>query len=136
MYPLAIALSNCDSLKPSGRDPSGARRIAELLREAGLPDGVFSVSQGGKPVVYALLAHPEVQAISFVGSTPIARSIYEQGAHYGKRVQALGGAKNHMVVMPDADMEQPVNALIGSAYGAAGDRCMAERKRQGLHCSH
>ncbi|MER1966586.1 CoA-acylating methylmalonate-semialdehyde dehydrogenase [Castellaniella sp. GW247-6E4] len=125
MFPLAIATGNCFILKPSERDPSVSLRIAELLSEAGLPDGVFNVVQGDKQAVDALLTHPEVQAISFVGSTPIARSIYEQGARHGKRVQALGGAKNHMVVMPDADLEQAVDALIGSAYGAAGERCMA-----------
>ena len=125
MFPLAIATGNCFILKPSERDPSVSLRIAELLREAGLPDGVFNVLQGDKLAVDALLAHPEVQALSFVGSTPIARSIYEQGARHGKRVQALGGAKNHMVVMPDADLEQAVDALVGSAYGAAGERCMA-----------
>jgi malonate-semialdehyde dehydrogenase (acetylating)/methylmalonate-semialdehyde dehydrogenase len=99
--------------------------MAELLREAGLPDGVFNVVQGDKVAVDALLAHPDVRAVSFVGSTPIAQYIYETGAHHGKRVQALGGAKNHMVVMPDADIEQAVDALIGSAYGSAGERCMA-----------
>ncbi len=125
MFPLAIVTGNCFILKPSERDPSVSLRIAELLQEAGLPDGVFNVVQGDKQAVDALLAHPEVQAISFVGSTPIARSIYEQGARHGKRVQALGGAKNHMVVMPDADLEQAVDALVGSAYGAAGERCMA-----------
>ncbi|HUH40248.1 MAG TPA: CoA-acylating methylmalonate-semialdehyde dehydrogenase [Castellaniella sp.] len=125
MFPLAIASGNCFILKPSERDPSVTLRIAELLTEAGLPDGVFNVVQGDKQAVEALLTHPEVQAISFVGSTPIARSIYETGARHGKRVQALGGAKNHMVVMPDADLEQAVDALIGSAYGAAGERCMA-----------
>ncbi|MHA3903227.1 CoA-acylating methylmalonate-semialdehyde dehydrogenase [Castellaniella sp. WN] len=125
MFPLAIASGNCFILKPSERDPSVSLRIAELLREAGLPDGVFNVLQGDRQAVDALLTHPEVQAISFVGSTPIARSIYERGAQHGKRVQALGGAKNHMVVMPDADLNQAVDALIGSAYGAAGERCMA-----------
>ncbi len=125
MFPLAVASGNCFILKPSERDPSVSLRIAELLRDAGLPDGVFNVLQGDKQAVDALLTHPEVQAISFVGSTPIARSIYERGAQHGKRVQALGGAKNHMVVMPDADLDQAVDALIGSAYGAAGERCMA-----------
>ena len=99
--------------------------MAELLQRAGLPDGVFNVVQGDKVVVDALLAHPDVKAVSFVGSTPIAHYIYETGAHHGKRVQALGGAKNHMVVMPDADIEQAVDALIGAAYGSAGERCMA-----------
>ena len=99
--------------------------MAELLKEAGLPDGVFNVVQGDKDAVDALLEHPDVKAISFVGSTAIAQKIYETGARHGKRVQALGGAKNHMVVMPDADMDQAVDALIGSAFGSAGERCMA-----------
>jgi malonate-semialdehyde dehydrogenase (acetylating)/methylmalonate-semialdehyde dehydrogenase len=99
--------------------------MADLLRQAGLPDGVFNVVQGDKVAVDALLTHPDVKAVSFVGSTPIAQYIYETGAKHGKRVQALGGAKNHMVVMPDADIEQAVDALIGSAYGSAGERCMA-----------
>jgi len=99
--------------------------MAELLQQAGLPDGVFNVVQGDKEAVDALLAHPDVKAVSFVGSTPIANHIYETGARHGKRVQALGGAKNHMVVMPDADLDQAVDALIGSAYGSAGERCMA-----------
>jgi malonate-semialdehyde dehydrogenase (acetylating)/methylmalonate-semialdehyde dehydrogenase len=99
--------------------------MAELLKQAGLPDGVFSVVQGDKVAVDTLLTHPDVRAVSFVGSTPIAQYIYETGAHHGKRVQALGGAKNHMVVMPDADIAQAVDALIGSAYGSAGERCMA-----------
>ena len=99
--------------------------MAELLKQAGLPDGVFNVIQGDKVAVDALLTHPDVKALSFVGSTPIAQYIYETGAHHGKRVQALGGAKNHMVVMPDADIEQAVDALIGAAYGSAGERCMA-----------
>jgi malonate-semialdehyde dehydrogenase (acetylating)/methylmalonate-semialdehyde dehydrogenase len=99
--------------------------MAELLQQAGLPDGVFNVVQGDKVAVDALLVHPDVKAISFVGSTPIAQYIYETGAHHGKRVQALGGAKNHLVVMPDADVEQAVDALIGAAYGSAGERCMA-----------
>jgi malonate-semialdehyde dehydrogenase (acetylating)/methylmalonate-semialdehyde dehydrogenase len=125
MYPVAIAAGNCFILKPSPLDPSASIRMAELLKEAGLPDGVFNVVQGDKDAVDALLEHPDVKAISFVGSTPIAQKIYETGAKHGKRVQALGGAKNHMVVMPDADMEQAVDALIGSAFGSAGERCMA-----------
>jgi len=125
MFPVAIAAGNCFVLKPSPLDPSPSLRIAELLKEAGLPDGVFNVIQGDKEAVDALLEHPDVQAISFVGSTPIANHIYETGARHGKRVQALGGAKNHMVVMPDADIEQTVDALIGSGYGSAGERCMA-----------
>jgi malonate-semialdehyde dehydrogenase (acetylating) / methylmalonate-semialdehyde dehydrogenase len=125
MYPVAIACGNSFILKPSERDPSPAILMAELLKQAGLPDGVFQVVQGDKVAVDALLTHPDVRALSFVGSTPIAQYIYETGAHHGKRVQALGGAKNHMIVMPDADLEQSVDALIGSAYGSAGERCMA-----------
>jgi malonate-semialdehyde dehydrogenase (acetylating)/methylmalonate-semialdehyde dehydrogenase len=125
MFPVALACGNAFILKPSERDPSPSLFMAELLKQAGLPDGVFSVVQGDKVVVDALLAHADVKAVSFVGSTPIAQYIYETGAHHGKRVQALGGAKNHMVVMPDADLEQAVDALIGSAYGSAGERCMA-----------
>jgi malonate-semialdehyde dehydrogenase (acetylating)/methylmalonate-semialdehyde dehydrogenase len=112
-------------LKPSPIDPTPALFMAELLKQAGLPDGVFNVVQGDKEAVDALLVHPDVKAVSFVGSTPIANYIYETGAHHGKRVQALGGAKNHMVVMPDADIDQVVDALIGAAYGSAGERCMA-----------
>jgi malonate-semialdehyde dehydrogenase (acetylating)/methylmalonate-semialdehyde dehydrogenase len=125
MYPVAIAAGNCFILKPSPLDPSASLMMGQLLKEAGLPDGVFNVVQGDKDAVDALLEHPQVQAISFVGSTAIAQKIYETGAKHGKRVQALGGAKNHMVVMPDADMDQAVDALIGSAYGSAGERCMA-----------
>jgi len=125
MFPLALACGNAFILKPSERDPSASVFMAELHKQAGLPDGVFNVVQGDKVAVDALLEHPDVKAISFVGSTPIAQYIYATGAHHGKRVQALGGAKNHMVVMPDADIEQAVDALIGSAYGSAGERCMA-----------
>ena len=125
MYPVAIAAGNSFILKPSPLDPSASLMMAELLKEAGLPDGVFNVVQGDKDAVDALLEHPDVKAISFVGSTAIAQKIYETGARHGKRVQALGGAKNHMVVMPDADMDQAVDALIGSAFGSAGERCMA-----------
>jgi malonate-semialdehyde dehydrogenase (acetylating)/methylmalonate-semialdehyde dehydrogenase len=125
MFPVALAAGNAFVLKPSERDPSCSLFMAELLKQAGLPDGVFSVVQGDKVAVDALLHHPDVKAVSFVGSTPIAQYIYETGARNGKRVQALGGAKNHMVVMPDADIEQAVDALIGSAYGSAGERCMA-----------
>ena len=125
MFPVALACGNAFVLKPSERDPSASLFMAELLKQAGLPDGVFNVVQGDKVVVDALLTHPDVKALSFVGSTPIARYIYETGAQHGKRVQALGGAKNHMVVMPDADLEQAVDALIGAAYGSAGERCMA-----------
>ncbi|MCB6184170.1 CoA-acylating methylmalonate-semialdehyde dehydrogenase [Leeia sp. TBRC 13508] len=125
MFPVAIATGNTFILKPSERDPSAALLIADLLKEAGLPDGVFNVLHGDKLAVDGLLTHPDVQAISFVGSTPIAKYIYETGAHHGKRVQALGGAKNHMIVMPDADLDQAVDALTGAAYGSAGERCMA-----------
>ncbi|MDE2614846.1 MAG: CoA-acylating methylmalonate-semialdehyde dehydrogenase, partial [Burkholderiales bacterium] len=125
MFPVALACGNAFILKPSERDPSASLAMAELLKEAGLPDGVFNVVQGDKAAVDALLAHPDVKAVSFVGSTPIAQHIYETGAANGKRVQALGGAKNHMVVMPDADLDQAVDALVGSAYGSAGERCMA-----------
>ncbi|VCU68332.1 Methylmalonate-semialdehyde dehydrogenase [acylating] [Pigmentiphaga humi] len=125
MFPVAIAAGNCFVLKPSPVDPTPSLIIADLFKQAGLPDGVFNVVQGDKDAVEALIAHPGVRAISFVGSTPIAQSIYEQGARHGKRVQALGGAKNHMVVMPDADLDLAVDALIGSAYGSAGERCMA-----------
>ncbi len=125
MFPVAIACGNSFILKPSERDPSPSIFMAELLHEAGLPKGVFNVLQGDKVAVEALLVHPDVKAISFVGSTPIARHLYETGAKHGKRVQALGGAKNHMVVMPDANLEQAVDALIGAAYGSAGERCMA-----------
>jgi malonate-semialdehyde dehydrogenase (acetylating)/methylmalonate-semialdehyde dehydrogenase len=125
MFPVAIAAGNTFILKPSPTDPTPAMLYAELMKEAGFPDGVFNVVNGDKEAVDALLVHPDVQAISFVGSTPIANYIYETGARHGKRVQALGGAKNHMLVMPDADLEKAVDALIGAAYGSAGERCMA-----------
>ena len=125
MFPVAIAAGNSFVLKPSPIDPSASLFMGELLKQAGLPDGVYNVVQGDKEAVDALLVHPDVKAISFVGSTPIANYIYETGARHGKRVQALGGAKNHMVVMPDADLDQAVDALIGAAYGSAGERCMA-----------
>jgi malonate-semialdehyde dehydrogenase (acetylating)/methylmalonate-semialdehyde dehydrogenase len=125
MFPVAIACGNTFILKPSPTDPSASLLLARLLKEAGLPDGVFNVVQGDKEAVDALIEHPDVRAISFVGSTPIANYIYERGAHFGKRVQALGGAKNHMVVMPDADIDKAVDALVGAAYGSAGERCMA-----------
>jgi malonate-semialdehyde dehydrogenase (acetylating) / methylmalonate-semialdehyde dehydrogenase len=125
MFPVALAAGNTFILKPSERDPSASIFMARLLKEAGLPDGVFNVVQGGKDAVDALLEHPDVHALSFVGSTPIARYIYQRGAERGKRIQALGGAKNHLVVMPDADIEQAVDGLIGAAYGSAGERCMA-----------
>ena len=125
MFPVAIACGNSFILKPSPLDPSPSLFMADLLKQAGLPDGVFNVVQGDKEAVDALVEHPDVKAVSFVGSTPIANSLYENGVRHGKRVQALGGAKNHMVVMPDADIEQAVDALIGAAYGSAGERCMA-----------
>lgn len=125
MFPVAIAVGNTFVLKPSPTDPTPALMYAELMKEAGFPDGVFNVVQGDKVAVDALLAHDDVKAVSFVGSTPIANYIYETGAHNGKRVQALGGAKNHMLVMPDADLEKAVDALIGAAFGSAGERCMA-----------
>jgi len=112
-------------LKPSERDPSSSILLAEMLKEAGLPDGVFNVVHGDKSAVDAILQHPEIKAVSFVGSTPIAEYVYAQGTATGKRVQALGGAKNHMIVMPDADLDQAADALVGAAYGSAGERCMA-----------
>jgi malonate-semialdehyde dehydrogenase (acetylating) / methylmalonate-semialdehyde dehydrogenase len=125
MFPIAIACGNCFVLKPSERDPSASLMLADWLQQAGLPNGVFNIVHGGKPAVDALLEHPDVAAVSFVGSTPIARYIYETGARHGKRVQALGGAKNHMVVLPDADLDQVADALMGAGYGSAGERCMA-----------
>jgi malonate-semialdehyde dehydrogenase (acetylating)/methylmalonate-semialdehyde dehydrogenase len=125
MFPVAIAAGNTFVLKPSPIDPTPSLLIADLMREAGFPDGVFNVVQGDREAVESLLEHPDVRAVSFVGSTPIAQHIYETGARHGKRVQALGGAKNHMVVMPDADVEKTVDALVGAAYGSAGERCMA-----------
>ena len=125
MYPMAIACGNTFVLKPSEKDPSASIFMAELLKEAGLPDGVFNVVQGDKVSVDTLLTDPRVSAVSFVGSTPIAEYVYQKGGQHGKRVQALGGAKNHLVVMPDADIDQAVDALIGAAYGSAGERCMA-----------
>ncbi|WP_240513061.1 CoA-acylating methylmalonate-semialdehyde dehydrogenase, partial [Janthinobacterium sp. GW456W] len=125
MFPMAIACGNTFVLKPSERDPSASLLLAQLLTDAGLPDGVFNVVQGDKEAVDGLLHHPDVRAVSFVGSTPIAEYIYATGCAQGKRVQALGGAKNHMVVMPDADIPQTVDALMGAAFGSAGERCMA-----------
>jgi malonate-semialdehyde dehydrogenase (acetylating) / methylmalonate-semialdehyde dehydrogenase len=125
MYPVAIACGNTFVLKPSEKVPSTAMRLAELFKEAGLPDGVFNVVHGDKQAVDALLAHPDIRAVSFVGSTPIAKYIYETCAKNGKRVQALGGAKNHAVVLPDADLDFAADALIGAGYGSAGERCMA-----------
>ncbi|WP_417624437.1 CoA-acylating methylmalonate-semialdehyde dehydrogenase [Paremcibacter congregatus] len=125
MIPMALACGNTFVLKPSERDPSSANLIFDLFREAGLPDGVFNIVHGGKAAVDALLDHPVVQAVSFVGSTPIARYIYTRGCAAGKRVQALGGAKNHMIILPDADLDQAVDALMGAGFGSAGERCMA-----------
>ena len=125
MFPVALACGNTFVLKPSERDPSAANLLAQWLKEAGLPDGVFNVVHGDKEAVDAILMDPDVVAVSFVGSTPIARYIYETSTRHGKRCQALGGAKNHMIVMPDADMDQAVDALMGAAYGSAGERCMA-----------
>ena len=125
MFPVALACGNCFVLKPSERDPSASLLLAEWLTEAGLPHGVFNVIQGDKQAVDALLESPDVDAISFVGSTPIARHVYETAARGGKRCQALGGAKNHMIIMPDADLDQATDALMGAGYGSAGERCMA-----------
>ena len=126
MFPLAIACGNTFVLKPSEKDPSCPLKLAELFSEAGLPDGVLNVVNGDKEVVDAILEHKDISAVSFVGSTPIAKYIYENAAKNEKRVQALGGAKNHCVVMPDCDLDQAVNGLMGAAYGSAGERCMAQ----------
>ena len=125
MWAPAIACGNCFILKPSEKDPSASLLTAELLKEAGLPDGVFNVVHGDKVAVDAILEHPAIGAVSFVGSTPIARYIYETGTKHGKRVQALGGAKNHMIVLPDADVEMAADAAVSAGYGSAGERCMA-----------
>jgi len=125
MYPMAIVCGNTFVLKPSERDPSAPLRVAELFRDAGLPDGVFNVVNGDKEAVDTLLTDARVQAVSFVGSTPVAEYIYRTGTAHGKRVQALGGAKNHAIVMPDADLDNAVSALMGAAYGSCGERCMA-----------
>ncbi len=125
MFPVALACGNCFILKPSERDPSASLLIAELLKQAGLPDGVFQVVHGDKEAVDLILEHPGIAAVSFVGSTPIAEYVYTKGTAHGKRVQALGGAKNHMIVMPDADLDQAADALVGAAFGSAGERCMA-----------
>jgi malonate-semialdehyde dehydrogenase (acetylating)/methylmalonate-semialdehyde dehydrogenase len=125
MFPVAIACGNCFILKPSERDPSMANLLAQMLKDAGLPEGVFNVVHGDKSAVDAILQHPGISAVSFVGSTPIAEYVYREGTKTGKRVQALGGAKNHMIVMPDADLDQAADALVGAAYGSAGERCMA-----------
>ncbi|MDX6325263.1 MAG: malonate-semialdehyde dehydrogenase (acetylating) / methylmalonate-semialdehyde dehydrogenase [Nocardioidaceae bacterium] len=124
-FPIAIAAGNTVVLKPSEKDPSASLWMAELWKEAGLPDGVFNVLQGDKEAVDALLDHPDVKAISFVGSTPIARYVYERSSNNGKRVQALGGAKNHMVVLPDADLDHAADQAVSAGYGSAGERCMA-----------
>src|SRR6202453_4572038 len=125
MFPLAIACGNTFVLKPSEKDPSASLLLASLWAEAGLPDGVFNVVQGDKVAVDAILGHPDIKAVSFVGSTPIARYVYENGTRHGKRVQALGGAKNHMVVLPDADLDLSADAAINAGFGSAGERCMA-----------
>ncbi len=125
MFANAVACGNCFVLKPSEKDPSPSLLFAELWQEAGLPDGVFSVVQGDREAVTRLLEHPDIAAISFVGSTPVARHIYETATHNGKRVQALGGAKNHMVVLPDADIDAAADAAVSAGYGSAGERCMA-----------
>ncbi|MFM9555150.1 malonate-semialdehyde dehydrogenase (acetylating) / methylmalonate-semialdehyde dehydrogenase [Streptomyces sp. cf124] len=125
MHPMAIATGNTFILKPSERDPSAANFVADLYKKAGLPDGVFNVVHGGKDAVDAILTHPGIEAVSFVGSTPIAKYVHEQATSHGKRVQALGGAKNHAVVLPDADLEFAANHITAGAYGSAGERCMA-----------
>jgi len=125
MIPMALACGNTFVLKPSERDPSSANLIYDLLKEAGFPDGVLNIVHGGKPAVDAILDHPDIQAVSFVGSTPIAQYVYTRGCAAGKRVQALGGAKNHMIIMPDADLDQAADALMGAGFGSAGERCMA-----------
>ena len=125
MFPIAIVCGNCFILKPSEKNPSCSVKLAELLKEAGLPDGVMNVVHGDKEMVDAILEHPDIATFSFVGSTPVAEYVYNKASSSGKRVQALGGAKNHAVVMPDADLEQTANAIIGAAYGSAGERCMA-----------
>ncbi|HUZ78266.1 MAG TPA: CoA-acylating methylmalonate-semialdehyde dehydrogenase [Chloroflexota bacterium] len=125
MFPLAVAAGNTFILKPSERTPTAAVRLAELFLEAGFPEGVLNIVQGAKEAVVALIAHPDVNAISFVGSEPVARQVYQEAARHGKRVQALGGAKNHLVVLPDADLDVAVPAIINSAFGNAGERCLA-----------
>jgi malonate-semialdehyde dehydrogenase (acetylating)/methylmalonate-semialdehyde dehydrogenase len=125
MYPIALACGNTFVLKPSEKDPSVSTLIAELLAEAGLPDGAFNVVHGGKEAVDAILTHPQVRAVSFVGSTPVARYISQTATEHGKRVQALGGAKNHMVVLPDADLDLAADAAVNAGFGSAGERCMA-----------
>ena len=123
--PIAIACGNAVVIKPSEKDPSAVNAVAELWREAGLPDGVLNVVHGDKEAVDALLENPDVRAVSFVGSTPIAKYVYERGTAAGKRVQALGGAKNHMLVLPDADLDLAADAAVNAGFGSAGERCMA-----------
>ena len=125
MFPVAIACGNCFILKPSERDPSSTRLLSEIVLEAGIPPGVLNLVNGGKETVDAILQHKDISGVSFVGSTPIAEYVYSEAAKYGKKVQAMGGAKNHMVVMPDADMEMVGDAIMGSVFGSAGERCMA-----------
>ncbi len=125
MFPIAIACGNSFILKPSERDPAVILAIGDLMKKAGFPDGVFNIINGDRLAVDAILDHPDIKAVSFVGSTPVAEHVYQKGCAAGKRVQALGGAKNHMVIMPDADMDRAVDALMGAAYGSAGERCMA-----------
>ena len=125
MYPIAVACGNTFILKPSERDPSAPMLVYDLFKQAGFPDGVLNVVHGDKEVVDAILDHPDIKAVSFVGSTPIAEYVYSRGTAAGKRVQALGGAKNHMVVLPDADIDKAADALMGAGYGSAGERCMA-----------
>src|SRR5437763_3362807 len=135
MFANAIACGNCFVLKPSEKDPSASVYMAELWREAGLPDGVFNVVHGDKVAVDAILGHPDIAAVSFVGSTPIARYVYENGTKTGKRVQALGGAKNHMIVLPDADIAMAADAAVSAAYGSAGERCMAISQGGAVGCA-
>src|SRR5690606_25902822 len=125
MYPAAIACGNAFILKPSERDPSATVFAWNLIMEAGLPEGLLNIVHGDKEAVDHILDHPDIKAVSFVGSTPIAEYVYQRGAKAGKRVQALGGAKNHMVILPDADLDQAADALMGAGYGSAGERCMA-----------
>src|SRR5213075_2100297 len=125
MWAPALACGNTFVFKPSEKDPSASMYVAELLQEAGVPDGVFNVVHGDKVAVDAVLDDPDIQAVSFVGSTPIAKYVYEKGTSTGKRVQALGGAKNHMIVLPDADIQMAADAAVSAAYGSAGERCMA-----------
>ncbi len=125
MFPMALVCGNCFILKPSEKAPSVVLYLAELLKQAGLPDGVFNVVNGDKEAVDALLHHPRIQAVSFVGSTPIAEYIYRTATSTGKRCQALGGAKNHAIIMPDADIDNVVTSLLGAAFGSSGERCMA-----------